>query len=152
MAEGERIAALRLALSECQQKAKADLVIFVSDNESWVDQGRGLGTALMAEWSEFRQRNPKARLVCLDVQPNRTTQAAERADILNIGGFSDQVFELISVFASGKLEADHWVGRIEAVGCLTMRTPRRERTAERRAGRMLAGLHLSINMSNVSDQ
>jgi 60 kDa SS-A/Ro ribonucleoprotein len=103
-----------------ERKAKADLVIFVSDNESWVDymdpgQGRGRGAALLAEWSEFRRRNPNARLVCLDVQPNRTTQAAERADILNIGGFSDQVFEVISAFASGKLEADHWIARIEAV-------------------------------------
>ena len=98
-----------------QQRAKADLVIFVSDNESWVDQGRGRGTALMAEWSEFRQRNPKARLVCLDIQPNQTTQAAERADILNVGGFSDRVFDVISAFASGQMEADHWVARIEAV-------------------------------------
>jgi 60 kDa SS-A/Ro ribonucleoprotein len=102
-----------------ERKAKADLVIFVSDNESWVehslDGGRGRGTALLAEWSEFRRRNPKARLVCLDVQPNQTTQAAERADILNIGGFSDQVFETISAFASGQLEADHWIARIEAV-------------------------------------
>ena len=98
-----------------QRKEKADLVIFVSDNESWVDQGRGRGTALLAEWSEFRQRNPKARLVCLDVQPNQTTQAGERADILSIGGFSDQVFEVISAFASGQLEADHWIARIEAV-------------------------------------
>ena len=98
-----------------EQMGKADLVIFVSDNESWVDQGRGRGTALLAEWSEFRQRNPKARLVCLDIQPNQTTQAAERADILNIGGFSDQVFDVISAFASGELEADHWVARIEAV-------------------------------------
>jgi 60 kDa SS-A/Ro ribonucleoprotein len=93
----------------------ADLIVFVSDNESWVDQGRGRGTALLAEWSAFRQRNPKARLVCLDIQPNQTTQAAERADILNIGGFSDQVFEVISAFASGQLEADHWIARIEAV-------------------------------------
>ena len=100
-----------------QRKAKADLVLFVSDNESWVDQGRGRGTALLAEWSEFRQRNPQARLVCLDIQPNQTTQAAERADILNIGGFSDQVFEVISAFAAGQLEAaDHWIARIEAVG------------------------------------
>jgi 60 kDa SS-A/Ro ribonucleoprotein len=103
-----------------QRKANADLVLFISDNESWVDsgrtdQGRGRGTALLAEWSEFRQRNPNARLVCLDVQPNQTTQAVERADILNIGGFSDRVFEVIAAFASGELEADHWVARIEAV-------------------------------------
>lgn len=98
-----------------EQKAEADLVLFVSDNQSWVDQGRGRGTALLAEWAEFQQRNPKARLVCLDVQPYETTQAAEREDILNIGGFSDQVFEVIAAFASGQLETDHWIGRIEAV-------------------------------------
>src|SRR5581483_3623504 len=98
-----------------RSKAIADLVVFVSDNQSWVDQGRGRGTALLAEWSEFRERNPKARLVCLDIQPNQTTQAAERADILNVGGFSDQVFEVISAFAAGQLEAEHWIARIEAV-------------------------------------
>jgi 60 kDa SS-A/Ro ribonucleoprotein len=99
-----------------KMESKADLVIFISDNESWMDQGRGRGTALMAEWSEYRQRNPKARLVCLDIQPNQTTQAAERADILNVGGFSDRVFEVIAAFAAGQLEADHWIARIEAVG------------------------------------
>ena len=98
-----------------KQKAKADLVIFVSDNESWVDQGRGRGTALMAEWAAFRQRNPTARLVCLDIQPNQTTQASEREDIFNIGGFSDSVFEIIAAFASGQLEPEHWVARIESV-------------------------------------
>jgi 60 kDa SS-A/Ro ribonucleoprotein len=97
------------------RKTKAGLVIYVSDNESWVDAGRGRGTALMTEWAKFRQRNPQARLVCLDIQPNRTTQAAEREDILNIGGFSDQVFEVVASFASGKLEANHRVGRIRAV-------------------------------------
>ncbi len=96
-----------------RKKMKADLVIFVSDNQSWVDQGRGRGTELMAEWAKFRQRNPRARLVCLDVQPYATTQASERADVLNIGGFSDHVFELVSLFATDKLEADHWVSRIE---------------------------------------
>ena len=104
-----------LTASYFQRKAKADLVLLVSDNQSWVDQGLGRGTALLAEWSEFRHRNPRARLVCLDVQPSDTTQAAEREDILNIGGFSDQVFEMISAFASGQLEADHWIGQIQAI-------------------------------------
>jgi len=98
-----------------ERKAQADLVLPVSDNESWVDRGRGRGTALLAEWSEFRQRNPQARVVCLDIQPNQTTQAAERVDSLKIGGFSDRVFEVIAAFAAGQLEADHWIARIEAV-------------------------------------
>jgi 60 kDa SS-A/Ro ribonucleoprotein len=53
-----------------QRKAKADLVLFVSDNQSWVDAGCGRGTALLAEWSEFRQRNPNARLVCVARKPH----------------------------------------------------------------------------------
>ena len=97
------------------RNAQGDLVILVSDNESWVDRGRGRGTELMNAWQKFRQRNPNAKLVCLDIQPNRTTQASEREDILNIGGFSDQVFEVISAFAAGELNGDHWIGRIQAV-------------------------------------
>jgi 60 kDa SS-A/Ro ribonucleoprotein len=97
-----------------KQHAKGALIIFVSDNQSWVDRGMGRGTALMHQWQKFRQRNPQAKLVCLDIQPYATTQAKEREDILNIGGFSDQVFEVISAFASGELDGDHWIQRIQA--------------------------------------
>jgi 60 kDa SS-A/Ro ribonucleoprotein len=123
MASAAKLAALGGGGTNCsaplqllnQRKVKADLVIFVSDNQSWADPRMALGTAMMAEWSAFRARNPKARLVCLDVQPYDTTQAAEREDVLNVGGFSDSVFEVIRAFASGELEAGHWVSRIEAV-------------------------------------
>ncbi len=98
-----------------RRNARGDVVIFVSDNESWVDRGSGRGTELMSAWQKFRQRNPNAKLICLDIQPNRTTQASEREDILNIGGFSDQVFEVISAFAAGELNGDHWIGRIQTV-------------------------------------
>jgi len=98
-----------------RRKAKGDLVIFISDYESWVDAGGGRGTATMREWNAFKQRNPNARLACIDVQPYRTVQAVERADILNVGGFSDQVFDVVSEFARGELNADHWIGVIESV-------------------------------------
>jgi 60 kDa SS-A/Ro ribonucleoprotein len=96
------------------RKATGDLVIVVSDCESWADAA-GRGTATMREWQTFRARNPRARLVLIDLQPYRTTQAADRADILNVGGFSDQVFNVIADFAAGRLHADHWVGQIDAV-------------------------------------
>jgi 60 kDa SS-A/Ro ribonucleoprotein len=96
-------------------KTEGDLVIYVSDNESWVDAGGGRGTATMREWAKFKERNPKARLVCIDASPYNTTQAAEREDILNVGGFSDQVFDVIAKFANGTLDADHWVGVIESI-------------------------------------
>ena len=51
--------------------------------------------------------------MCLDIQPYATTQVKEREDILNIGGFSDSVFQVIAVFASGQLTGDHWVGQID---------------------------------------
>lgn len=98
-------------------KSKGDLVIYVSDNESWMDTNRSWnsGTETMKQWNEFKSRNANAKLVCIDIQPNAHTQAKERADILNIGGFSDQVFNLISEFAEGNLTAEHWVGVIEKV-------------------------------------
>jgi len=98
-----------------KENAQADLVVLVSDNESWADPARGRGTATMQEWEAFKQRNPKARLVCIDIQPYATTQAQEQADVLNIGGFSDEVFRLLAVYAAGGLGAEHWVGVIEEI-------------------------------------
>jgi 60 kDa SS-A/Ro ribonucleoprotein len=98
-----------------ERKAEGDFVLYVSDNESWVDAGGGRGTATMREWSMFKRRNPRARLACIDVQPYGTAQAAEASDILNIGGFSDRVFDVVADFAAGRLKPDHWVGVIEAI-------------------------------------
>lgn len=101
-----------------QQKAKGDLVIYVSDNESWVDSGgyrAYRGTATMQQWQEFKKRNPKAKLVCIDVTPNATTQAQTDNDILNIGGFSDNIFEVIKMFTEYGNSKDLWVKTIEAI-------------------------------------
>lgn len=98
-----------------RERAVVDLVILVSDNESWVDASRHGATQTLREWEQLKQRCPKAQLVCIDIQPTATTQAAERHDILNVGGFSDAVFTMVANFASGKLDAGHWVGEIEKV-------------------------------------
>lgn len=101
-----------------------DAVIYVSDNESWVDsknQGSGgyynttRGTKTMIEWNEFRKRNPKAKLVCIDIQPNGTAQTVDRPDILNVGGFSDSVFKVIDLFLKNDLTGSNWVGTIKKV-------------------------------------
>ena len=100
-----------------RRKAKGDVIVYVSDNESWVDTKRtwNSGTETMRQWNEFKSRNSDAKLVCIDIQPNAHTQAPERRDILNVGGFSDQVFTLVSEFANGNLDDGHWVGVIEKV-------------------------------------
>jgi 60 kDa SS-A/Ro ribonucleoprotein len=96
-----------------KEKSNADLVVFISDNESWADPKANRGTATMAEWEKLRARNPQAKLVCIDIAPNNTTQAPDRKDILNIGGFSDNVFDFIAAFAAGADGADHWIREIE---------------------------------------
>ncbi|MEP9402088.1 RNA-binding protein [Sphingomonas sp. VNH70] len=85
-----------------RERASVDLVVIVSDNESWVDATRHGATATMREWEQLKRRNPNARLVCVDIQPHGTTQATGRPEILNVGGFSDAVFDTIARFALGQ--------------------------------------------------
>lgn len=101
-----------------RRSAKGDLVIYVSDNESWLDsRPRWLGspTQTVKEWERFKQRNKSAKLICIDLTPNTTTQAPERQDVFNIGGFSDQVFKLIGQIGLGQARGDHWVEEIRQV-------------------------------------
>lgn len=95
------------------ERAKVDLVVIVSDNESWVDASRRGSTATMQEWNKLKTRNPGAKLVCVDIQPYGTTQAQSRADILNVGGFSDAVFDHVARFATG--DTRDWVEIIKEV-------------------------------------
>ena len=98
-----------------KQSAAVDLVIIVSDNESWVDATRRGATQTLREWEVLKQRNPQARLVCIDVQPYGTTQAAERCDIMNVGGFSDAVFQMVNLFSKGENGPDRWIREIEKI-------------------------------------
>lgn len=98
------------------RKQAPDLVVIVSDNQSWADHGRySQASPMMAAWERLKSRNPKAKLVCIDVAPYGTTQVKGREDVLNIGGFSDAVFEQIAAFVEDRLGSDHWVGEIEAI-------------------------------------
>ena len=87
-------------------------MVIVSDNESWVDATRHGATATMREWEQAEEaRARRAKLVCIDLQPYGTTQAKSREDILNVGGFSDAVFETLARFANGEAERD-WVAEV----------------------------------------
>lgn len=96
-------------------KAKVDTLILVSDNESWIDARRRGASNTLQQWARIKKINPHARLVCIDMQPGATTQAADREDILNVGGFSDAVFDVIAQFTAGHYGAGHWVEAIEAM-------------------------------------
>jgi 60 kDa SS-A/Ro ribonucleoprotein len=92
--------------------------VLVSDNESWVGAGRRGATAVLTEWERFaatQRRHGVAapKLVCIDVQPYATTQAPERADVLNVGGFSVAVFDVVAAFLAG--DPARFVAEVEAV-------------------------------------
>lgn len=89
------------------QKATEKLVIVVSDNMSWVDYAgwygrKNDGTDMALAWKDYKKRVHDAKLVLIDIQPGSTTQVGDNKDILNIGGWSDSVFEVISRFANGE--------------------------------------------------
>lgn len=102
-------------------------VVLVSDNESWVYRGRAQmygasgSTGVMTEWQKFVKNQyrlqgesaPSPKLICIDLQPHHTTQAPERSDILNVGGFSDAVFDVIAAFLSS--DAGRFVAEIEGM-------------------------------------
>lgn len=124
LTNAERLAAMAGGGTNCSAPLKwlndrgrsPDLVVFVSDNQSWVDAGNGRqGTAMMQEWDRLKRRNPKARLVCIDIAPYGSTQVQTRRDVLNVGGFSDAVFTQIAAFASGQTGGDHWLREIEQI-------------------------------------
>lgn len=99
-----------------QKGAKGNSVIFVSDNESWVDGGyRGRATGLMNEWAIFKKNNPKAKLICIDLTPRLNSQSTQHQDILQVGGFGDQVFDVIASFIKHGSSNDHWVDVIDAI-------------------------------------
>lgn len=79
-----------------------DVFIYLSDNESNIDPQKayyGGQTATLVEWNKLRQRCPEAKMICIDLAPNTTGQSPDREDILNVGGFNDEIFSVIKSFS-----------------------------------------------------
>ncbi len=109
-----------VAANQKHAKRKFAGIVLVSDNESWVGTGRHGSTGVMTAWEAFvanqrklagKEASPK--LVNIDLQPYQTVQACERADIMNIGGFSDSVFNVISAFLADNNR--RFVAEVEAI-------------------------------------
>lgn len=105
------------------KNAKGDWVFLISDNQSWVssmghpsrDRDGKIHTEFMTQWDLFKQRNPNAKLICLDIQPYETSQSQERSDIIQVGGFSDAVFTIAELFVKDQLTAEHWLDVINQI-------------------------------------
>jgi 60 kDa SS-A/Ro ribonucleoprotein len=100
-------------------KAAPDLIIMVSDNESWVgDATRNAwrGTETLESFRRLQNRNPALKMVNIDIVANTTSQTPciGEPNILNIGGFSDQIWETIRRFVDNT-SPQAWVDEIKAI-------------------------------------
>lgn len=114
---------LSIANKKYRDRAFAGCVL-VSDNESWVTEGRPYGsgrngsTSVMTQWQKFVSNQKQLgtsdpKLVCIDIQPYGTSQAPERSDILNVGGFGDAVFTVVSSFMQS--DVNRFVSEVDNV-------------------------------------
>jgi 60 kDa SS-A/Ro ribonucleoprotein len=100
-------------------KAAPDLIIMVSDNESWMDSNgrhRYSGTATLESFRRLKARNANLKMVNIDIVANTTSQTPCQAEpsILNIGGWSDATFDVIHRFVSGDGPTE-WVEAIRSI-------------------------------------
>lgn len=126
MTNARKIAGLPQGGTDCAAplravKGEVDLIVMVSDNESWIQSptaggrsGYGRGTDMAHEWARIRGKNPKAKLVCIDIAPTASVQVYdEKNAVLNVGGYGDHMFDQIAAFMRGE-GPDTWVKEIEA--------------------------------------
>ena len=93
-----------------------DNIIVVSDNESWMSDYSWGGPPLSQEFAKFRsKRNPNAKIVCIDIAANETTQVKNKPGQLNVGGFNDTVFNVVSQFINGSNTGEEFVTTVESV-------------------------------------
>lgn len=113
--------------------SKAPLVIMISDNQSLAQmnepvrdisiyspsQIKSLGldeqTGAMTEWARYLKRVPNAKLINLDISPNITSQLPSRPDIFNIGGWSNNIFNIVQEFLSSGKNSFSWSRKIAAI-------------------------------------
>ena len=98
-------------------------ILIISDNESWFD-GMSAGyshgyfahgaTATASAWASYKRGVPGAKLVCWNIQPGTSTQAKNDKTVLNVGGFTESVYDLVDVWFSGKTE-DDWRRLIKTI-------------------------------------
>lgn len=121
---GTNLSAAMAALNTYKPAEDVQLVVMVSDCESWLDgagkpvRSYGGGTETMAEFRKLQQRHPNAKLVCIDLQPYQTTQAPDTPDeVMNIGGFSSAMWSVIKRFVDGAASdtPEVWVSEIKNI-------------------------------------
>lgn len=92
-------------------------VIYISDNCSWAEYyGRyysGQASPLSTLWEQVARKAGTAKMVLIDVQPFATTQHQTTNNVLNVGGFSDAVYDVVTRFLNNGNE--NWTTVINSI-------------------------------------
>ncbi len=102
-------------------KVYPDLVVYFSDMQGWMSPGvvtyqggtRGHASASAHLWAQIKAKNPKAKIVSVNLQSYDTVQVPDGGDSMLLAGWNDQMFEMIKLFAAGEYTAKRWIERIE---------------------------------------
>ena len=90
---------------------------WVYRNRAFAYGGNG-ATGVLGEWQTFVHNQKRLgvdapKLICIDIQPYGSTQVPERADILNIGGFSASVLNVVASYLGD--DAGRFVAEVESI-------------------------------------
>lgn len=101
------------AALEYAYKQNPDFVYVVSDNEGWVresvyDNSHNVIKAMV-------KQNPKIKIVLHNIVPGMTTPSKTTKNVLNIGGFSNDLMEKIAAFVNNENSMEKIISEIEQI-------------------------------------
>lgn len=79
---------------------QVDLLLLLSDNESWRASNGQRGTTLQL-WERYLQRYPNAKMVCWDISPNTSSLMKNMPSVLQVSGFTFEGLAQINRFMTG---------------------------------------------------
>lgn len=102
-----------IPLKEALSLNQVDAIVIISDNESWITGARDS----MQSWRAVQNKNPNAKLINIDISPSHSTQTKDEQNVINIGGFSDAVFNVMANYLNGSIT--QWVDLIKKINIST---------------------------------
>lgn len=95
-----------------------DLIIMISDNQSWHQispPATFRSTPMLEEFNKYKKTNPDVKLVNIDISPFANTQASSSDSIFLISGFNDSIFKVLKDYLSHSKDANYWVNHINSL-------------------------------------
>lgn len=92
-------------------------IIILSDMQAWAEyQSYGAVAYANKVWHNIVSKNNNAKIVSINLAASDTTQLSNKhKNSLNIGGFSDEVFNTINSFIHNKWNEKYWVNEIKKI-------------------------------------